>query len=242
MKTEYGTNITFEVDFLLHNMMGPNCLRLVEELTQKIAWPSSSMRVLDLGCGTGLTSIFLAKEYNAQVFAVDLWINPSENFERIIQFGLEDKIIPIYAEAHELPFARNYFDAVISIDSFHYYGADADYLDTCLIPLVKENGVIAVSVPGLKKDFFNDEVPPELQPFWVENMNMYSMQWWKTLWEKSPNITSVECFSHVCHEAAWNEWLQCSNPYALRDVEMMKAEQGRYFDTIGMITKKKPCG
>jgi cyclopropane fatty-acyl-phospholipid synthase-like methyltransferase len=116
-----------------------------------------------------------------------------------MQFGLEDKIIPIYAEAHALPFAENYFDAVISIDSFHYYGAEAEYLDQYLIPLVKDNGIIAISVPGLKKDFFN-EVPPELQPFWVENMNMYSAQWWKALWEKSPNITQVECFSQACHE------------------------------------------
>jgi len=30
------------------------------------------MRVLDLGCGTALTSIFLAREYDVEVWATDL--------------------------------------------------------------------------------------------------------------------------------------------------------------------------
>jgi cyclopropane fatty-acyl-phospholipid synthase-like methyltransferase len=35
-------------------------------------------RVLDLGSGKGSTSVFLAKEYGVQVWAADLWIEPSE--------------------------------------------------------------------------------------------------------------------------------------------------------------------
>ncbi len=36
---------------------------------------------------------------------------------------------PIRAEARELPFAHGYFDAVISIGAYHYYGPDADMLE-----------------------------------------------------------------------------------------------------------------
>lgn len=93
----FGKYTNFDKDFLLQNMMGPNCVRIAEELTQKIQL-RSHMRVLDLGCGTGLTSIFLAKEFGVQVFAADLWINPSENYERFKQFDLGDMIIPIHAE------------------------------------------------------------------------------------------------------------------------------------------------
>ena len=36
------------------------------------------MKILDLGCGKGLTSIFLAKEFGVQVYATDLWITAAE--------------------------------------------------------------------------------------------------------------------------------------------------------------------
>ena len=57
--------------FLDQNMMGPNSMVILEELLENIEL-KSDMRVLDLGCGKALSSIFLAKEFSVQVFAVDL--------------------------------------------------------------------------------------------------------------------------------------------------------------------------
>jgi len=142
---KFGRNTNFDKDFLLKNMMGPNCVRIAEELTQKIQL-SSEMRILDLGCGTGLTSIFLAKEFGAQVFAADLWIKPTENYERFKKFGFENQIIPIHAEAHELPFAHHYFDAIISIDAYYYFGAEPDYLDKHIVPLIKKHGLVSTRI------------------------------------------------------------------------------------------------
>ena len=77
-----------------------------------------------MGCGTGLTSIFLAKEFGVTVFANDLWINPTDNYRRFVEMGVDDKVFPIHAEAHALPYADNFFDAAISIDAYHYFGTD----------------------------------------------------------------------------------------------------------------------
>jgi cyclopropane fatty-acyl-phospholipid synthase-like methyltransferase len=52
-------------------MMGPNSMKIIEELSESLKL-EKGMRVLDLGCGKGLTSIFLAKEYDVTVFATDL--------------------------------------------------------------------------------------------------------------------------------------------------------------------------
>ncbi len=74
--------------------------------------------------------IFLVKEYGVTVFANDLWIDPTEYLKRIVSARVEDKVFPIKAEAHFLPYAHGYFDAIISFDSYHYYGTDEYYIFT----------------------------------------------------------------------------------------------------------------
>lgn len=228
----------FTREFLLQNMMGPNCVRILEELLAPVEL-HSGMRVLDLGCGRGLTSIFLAGIYDVEVFATDLWINATENYERFKLVQLDHKIIPIHADAHELPYAKGFFDAIISIDAYQYFGAKRSFLDEYIVPLTKKGGIIAVAVPGLQKDFFND-VPEVLKPYWQdEDMNFYSRSWWRSLWEESKKVKIEQSLSLSCHKKAWEDWLECDNPYAKRDIEMMKAENNQYFDTIGLIATVK---
>jgi cyclopropane fatty-acyl-phospholipid synthase-like methyltransferase len=69
----------YDKQFLLDNMMGPNAMKIAEELTAGLTI-KPGMRVLDLGCGKGLASIFLAKELGVQVFAHDLWVGAAENY------------------------------------------------------------------------------------------------------------------------------------------------------------------
>src|SRR5262245_21234896 len=85
------------------------------------------MRVLDLGCGRAMSSIFLCREFGVQVWATDLWFNASENLERIRDAGAGDGVFPIHADARSLPFAAGFFDAIVCIDSFVYFGTDDLY-------------------------------------------------------------------------------------------------------------------
>ena len=85
---KYPKSEQYDKQFLLENMMGPNALKILEELTEGIKL-TSDMKILDLGCGKGLTSIFLAKEFGVQVYATDLWITAAENFERFKKLGLK---------------------------------------------------------------------------------------------------------------------------------------------------------
>ena len=73
-------------------------------------------RTLDLGCGYALTSLFIANETDAEhVYAFDLWVPATENYRRIQDNGLADKIIPIHGDAMDMPFAEEYFDAIVSV-------------------------------------------------------------------------------------------------------------------------------
>ena len=57
------------------------------------------MRVLDLGCGKAVISVFLAREFAVQVWATDLWISASDNSKRIADHGMSDGVFPIHADA-----------------------------------------------------------------------------------------------------------------------------------------------
>lgn len=57
-------------------LMGPNSLRVLQELLEKNPCPlNADSLILDLGCGTGLTSFALCMETGAKVLANDLWIS-----------------------------------------------------------------------------------------------------------------------------------------------------------------------
>src|SRR5262245_60594052 len=102
---------------------GANSLWLTEWLCDALHL-QPGMRVLDLGCGRGTSSVFLRREFGVQVWATDLWFGASERLLRIRDAGLDDGVFPIHADARSLPFASEYFDAILSIDSFSYYGTD----------------------------------------------------------------------------------------------------------------------
>lgn len=89
-------------------MMGPNSIRILEELFDKHPLHSAiDDQVLDLGCGTGLTSLIIAKETGAEVYANDLWISAEENGKRFAQWGVSEQIVPVCEDANKLHFEKS---------------------------------------------------------------------------------------------------------------------------------------
>ena len=89
----------FPQEFIQENLMGPSCLLIAEELASYLSLPEHP-RLLDLGCGTGLTSMYFSHKFSAQVFSTALWIYPPENLKRFISQVYDKTVIPIRAEAH----------------------------------------------------------------------------------------------------------------------------------------------
>ena len=87
----YPKSESFLTDDLRTMMMGPNPVKLLEELMEDVRLPAGS-RVCDLGSGRGLTSLFLAKEYGLQVTAADLWSEPADNQAFFERMGAGDRI------------------------------------------------------------------------------------------------------------------------------------------------------
>src|SRR5947209_4158449 len=57
---------------------GANPLWLAEWLAEAMDL-RPGMRLLDLGCGRAMSSVFLRREFGVQVWATDLWISASED-------------------------------------------------------------------------------------------------------------------------------------------------------------------
>lgn len=137
--------------------------------------------VMDLGSGQGITSVFLAKEYGFKVYATDLWSDAEENRKFFAEMGLtDDQIIPVKADATDLKYEKEFFDAVVSTDSYNYFGRDEKYLDEKLLPFVKKGGYIYIVVPGMKKDCHNN-IPKELLLSWTpEQLDyLHDIEYWK---------------------------------------------------------------
>ena len=225
------------LEFLKATMMGPNAMRVAEELASYLN-VNENMRILDLGCGSGLSTLLLTQKYGATVFAADLWVSPTENYERFKSIGIDDKVVPISVDATKgLPFANGYFDLLFTVDAYHYFGDTPEMLPS-LIPFVKKGGYIAVAIPGLKYEF-GKNVPAELQPFWNGEMErtLHSLDWWKDLWKRAEGIEMVDSREMACCRQSWEEWLTAYHPIVAEDIKMMAAEGGKYFNLVQLIAK-----
>ncbi len=229
----------YDRDFIAKNIMGPNPMKIAEELLAMEPL-KEDMTVLDLGCGHGVTSVFLAKEYGLKVFAVDLWISPTDNKKTFDEMGLtNEQIIPLKGEAHDLPFAEEFFDAAVSIDSYHYFGRDKTYLNQHLLPLVRCGGYLLLAFPGLKKDI-HDNIPSEMLLSWTAEdiETLHDMDYWKNIIGSAEGAELLTVWEMECFEESWNDWLSCDNKYAVNDRKSMEAGAGKYMNIIAMILRK----
>ena len=248
--SQFPRSAAYDPEWVLENQMGPNVLWLAESLAEVMEL-RPGMRLLDLGCGKAVSSIFLAKEFGVQVWATDLWIPASENWRRIRAAGLEESVFPIHAEAHALPYADAFFDAIISLDAYHYFGTDDLYLGRSLVPLVKRDGQIGIVVPGLVRELDGD-LPPHLASTWAgewELWSFHSPHWWRTHWERT-GLVDVERADLV--PDGWRHWLSWDEacvelgfvPEEFRAwlpewIETMRADAGRNVGFTRVVARRR---
>ena len=223
---------------LMAKIMGPNPIKLEEELLNDCKIPENAV-VCDLGSGQGLTSVFLANEYGFKVYAADLWSEPEDNRKFFRSMGLDDEqIIPVKADAVDLPFEKEFFDAVISTDSYNYFGRDSEYLDAKLLPYVKSGGYIYIAIPGMKKDC-HDNLPSELLLSWTPEQleYMHDVEYWTDMVSRS-GAEVIDVSEMESNDEVWADWLKQENEYAVGDRKAMEAGGGKYLNFIKIVLRK----
>jgi SAM-dependent methyltransferase len=233
----YPRASTYDAEWLLRLDMGPNPLWLLEDLAQDLTF-EPGMRVLDLGSGKGATSVFLATEYAVDVVAADWWVPAEEAAQVFHDAGVADRVTAVHAEAHNLPFEWDSFDAIVSIDAFEYFGTADSYLPY-LLRFLKPGGQIGVATPALTREVRDlGAIPPHIKDLvgW-EALAWHTPQWWRFQWEITELVTVTAARRQ---EDGWRDWLLWAQAAgrAQATVDMLTADQGEYLG-FAMITAVK---
>lgn len=237
---EYKRTEKYNIDLVNEKIMGPNPLKLEEELMKNNCIKPGST-VMDLGSGQGITSVFLVKEYGFKVYATDLWSNPEDNRKFFSEMGLTDEqIIPIKADATNLKFEKEFFDAVVSTDSYNYFGRDEKFLDEKLLPFIKSGGYVYIVVPGMKKDCHSN-IPEVLLMSWTPEQLDYihDIEYWRNIVSKCKDCEIVDIYEMESNEECWNDWIKCDNEYAQNDRKAVEAGACEYLNFVAIVLKKK---
>ncbi|MEU6199843.1 methyltransferase domain-containing protein [Streptomyces sp. NPDC047061] len=245
----YPLSSTYDARWAVENQMGPHALWLLEWLAPALGLDAlrPCARVLDLGCGRAMTSIFLAREFHAQVTAADLWIRPDDNARRIAEAGFADRVQPVHAEAHDLPFAEGSFDAIVSVDAYQYFGT-ADLYLPMLTRLLKPGGRIGIVVPAVREELDGAEPPEHLRAHWDPGFwSFHSPGWWHRHWTRSGAV-QVEAADWL--DDGWRDWLLWSEVCAAESpdpemarmaresVELVKADRGQLLGFARIVARR----
>ena len=132
-------------------------------------------------------------------------------------------------DARDLPFAADFFDAVVSIGSYHYFGTDARYMAD-LSAVVKPGGSIGIVGPGLRLDP-GTPLPAYLAEHWVPDFaTWFGPTWWRHHWERTGLVTVQVADMVPTGWEDWLGWLEACNLVgrgAAPDEAMLRADGGK---------------
>jgi len=191
------------------------------------------MRVLDLGCGAAVTSVFLARTFGVTVYAVDAEF-PSEVVNRIRTAGMEDLVFPVHSDARSLPFAPGFFDAVFSMNAFFYFGTD-DFYPSYLLQFLKTGGNIVIGSPCYRDEITSD-TPEDFLLEFPACLAVHSPAWWRNHFERTRSVRVLHSSLHPRGAEFWEDRVR----YLLEELdpkEMSPARRDMIYDMIRMLNR-----
>lgn len=159
--------------------MAPGGLALAQLMAEQLAL-KRGQRILDLGCGRGQSSVFLARRYGVQVVSVDLWISAGERNRRAVEAGVGSHVVSLQGDIRRgLPQQFGSFDAIFCLQAFHCFGTNRATL-RYLASLLKPAGMLCFAQGCFRQE--PEELPPVFKDTggWdVDYGSYHSAGWWR---------------------------------------------------------------
>jgi SAM-dependent methyltransferase len=226
-------------DELYEDCYGGGGLYLAARMIRTLDLRADSI-VLDLGCGKGATSIFLAKHFGLKVIAVDLWTSATFLNQKFTSRGYRDRIVPLQMDiTHALPFAEDYFDAIFCMNSFNFYGGNVEFLRH-LLKHLKPGGQLCIGSEVLTAEFTEEQLqnPPPVYAFKLPPPNetvdvfegdfkkQHTPGWWRGLLENSGLLRVEYCQELDDADLLYEELVRYEHEHNIDpfDVEMCLAQ------------------
>ena len=197
------------------DQMSPGALFLAARMARSLGVRPGDV-VLDVGCGLGESSIFLARHYGVRVVAVDLGTPAATLSEKFSERNWAARVTALNLDIEEpLPFAEGYFDAIFCMTSIHYFGVTTGFLKH-LIPYLKRGGRFCVGNTCFDREIPADQVPDiyrttppgNILDGWQSECSRYhSPTWWRRLFADSGLVKVIECLELEDGPAMWEDKL-----------------------------------
>jgi SAM-dependent methyltransferase len=124
---------------------------------------SRPLKIADIGCGTGASTILLAKDLDAEITAVDFLAEFLDELQiRADKEGVAGKITTLHCSMEDLPFAAQEFDVIWSEGAIYNMGFEAGV--TAWKRFLRPGGKLIVS----EITWLSATRPPDLQSYWDE--------------------------------------------------------------------------
>lgn len=123
---------------------------------------TAPLKIADIGCGTGASTLFLARHLNARITAVDLIQDFLDVLEdRAETMGLSENITTLCGSMEDLPFREAEFDVIWSEGAIYNIGFEKGVKDWRRH--LKVGGLLVVS----EITWITGSRPVELQNYWL---------------------------------------------------------------------------
>ncbi len=174
-------------------------IKIIEQLFSQIDL-SNVKKVLEVGCGIGVLSSYLAEKYKWEVTGIDL---DPEQIKKAKNDHRENKYLKfLEADATKLPFRDSGFDLVLSSDALHHIVSDLDKALSEISRVLRPNGFYVLNdLTFPRLGFFKKwRIPVEDVVNYMKRNNL------KIVYEKKPKITIMEWRFSIIFQKSPNDY------------------------------------